>query len=190
MSQAEIDAFVNSAYDGTLTPEGVTAAVVTRGIPVNGRHSRCSATALHCAVWRKRRELVVALLAAGADANVEKRFVGGTSLWWGACKTTAGILQLLIDSGGSVNEPDDFGETPLMVLVRHNNGDAAARLALLLARPELELDAEWKGKTAEQWAKERGYPKLAAAIAEKQRTRRRWSDLRSVWVAATVTPSI
>jgi ankyrin repeat protein len=129
----------------------------------------------------------VALLAAGADANVKDDH-GWTSVRVGSVYSTADILQLLIDRGGSVNEPDDLGQTPLIAFVSWNNGDAAARLALLLARPELDLDAELEGKTAEQWAQERGYSELTAAIADEKRMRRRWSDLRSVWVAATVVP--
>jgi ankyrin repeat protein len=140
-------------------------------------------------VWLKRCELVVALFAAGASASIKTRY-GSTPVWWGVFSSTADILQTLIDGGGKVNEPNNDGETPLIALVRNYNGDVAARLGILLARPELDLDAKWKGKTAEQWAQETGYPKLAAAIAEEQRIRGRWSDLRSVWVAATVTPSI
>jgi hypothetical protein len=73
MSQADIDAFVWAAKIGPLTPEGVTRAVAS-GIPVNGRHSSDSWTALHWAVFLKRRDLVVALLAAGADANVTDNY--------------------------------------------------------------------------------------------------------------------
>ncbi len=215
MSQASIDAFVASAWDDTLTPEYVTTAVVKMGIPVNGRHSFSGATALHGAVYNKRRELVEALLAAGADANV-KNDLGKTSVYRGANYSTADILQMLIDGGGSVNEPNNDGETPLITLVRWSSGDAAARLDVLLARPELDLDAKWEGYTAEQWAEEKGHPELAAAIAEEvclagcfmsracivcvwlftisirivraQRLkRRRWSALRETWLSSTST---
>jgi ankyrin repeat protein len=188
MSQADIDAFVFSAAWGTLTSEGVTTAVVTRGIPVNGLHSWAGCTALHKSVAHKRHRLVVALLAFGADANVKSNSVG-TSVWWAAQDSTARILQLLIDGGGSVNEPDNFGRTPLIALVSWNNGDAAARLGVLLARPELNLDVTYKGKTAEQWAEEKGHPDLAQAIAAERERRKRWSALRAAWLAAaTFTP--
>jgi ankyrin repeat protein len=183
MSQADIDAFIHSAQDDMLTPEGVTTAVVNRGIPVNGRSSILWATALHYAVLRKRRELVVALLAAGADANVKSAY-GRTSVWEGAVDSTADILQLLIDGGGSVNEPRNDGCTPLIALLRWINGDAAARLEVLLACPELDLDAEYEGKTAEEWAVDRGHVELASAIAQERARRERWSALRTSWVAA------
>jgi hypothetical protein len=184
MSQAETDAFVDSVKDGTLTPEGVTTAVVTRGIPVNGRRSITGYTALSYAVAWKRRELVVALLAAGADANVKDDY-GWTLVWWGAYYSTADILQLVIDGGGSVNEPKNDGETPLIELVMTNYDDAAARLGVLLACPELDLDATYQCKTAEQWAVREGYPELAAAIAEERHRRVRWSVLRAAWIGAT-----
>jgi ankyrin repeat protein len=184
MNQSDIDAFVDSAsWGGTLTPEGVTASV-EKGIPVNGRDCYGN-TALHCAVYLERHELVAALLAAGASANV-KDSNGWTSVWWGAWNSTADILQLLIDGGGSVNEAGNSGETPLVTLV-WSDGDAVARLRVLLARPELDLDVTYEGKTAEQWAEEEGHFELAAAIEAERVGRQRWSDLRSAWVAATVS---
>jgi ankyrin repeat protein len=184
--QAKIDAFVNSAGYGTLTPEGVTSAVVNRGIPVNGRGCLLRSTALYYTALNRRRELVVALLAVGADANAKNKF-GQSSVWAGAIRS-ADILQLLIDGGGSVNEVTDFGDTPLIALVKHKRGDNAARLKVLLACPDLDLDAEKHGKTAEQWAMETGRSELAVAIAEERAGRERWGGLRAAWIAATIAP--
>jgi ankyrin repeat protein len=185
MSQIDIDNFVESANTGTLTSGGVTRAVAM-GIPVNVRQSGCwGHIALHNAVSRKRRELVVALLAAGADANMKNLF-GRTSVWAGAAFSTADILQLLMDGGGSVNEADIYGQTPLIALVRHNYGDVAARLQVLLACPKLDLDATYDGNTAEEWAVDRGYSELAVMIVEERARRERWSALRAAWVAATI----
>jgi ankyrin repeat protein len=181
MRQADIGAFVDSAFYGSLTPQGATTAVA-RGIPVNGRN-RWGETALHNAVIYRRRELVVALLAAGADANVKD---GATCVWKGACSSTADILQLLINGGGNVNEADaDEGQTPLIALVLWNKGDAPVRLQVLLTCPQLDLDAKYDGKTGEEWAVSNGHPELAAAIAEERRRRERWSTVRCAWIAAT-----
>jgi hypothetical protein len=188
MSQDDIDFFIQSAYNDTLLPEGVATAVLERGIPVNGRHSHHGATALHWAVHRRQREVVVALLAAGADANVKDKS-GWTSVWWAADDSTAEIMQMLLDSGGNVREPDNDGETPLIALVRNRRGDAAARLGVLLARHELDLDAKYYGKTAEEWAVDCGYPELEAPMTEERLRRGRWSELRSAWVAATIALS-
>jgi ankyrin repeat protein len=178
MSQADIDAFVHSAHYGTLTPQGVTAAVA-RGIPVNGRDSNGGYTALHFA-----RELVVALLAAGADANV-KNNIGATAVLLCVVINTADILQLLIYGGGSVNEPDEYGNTPLIGLAMMNSGNAPVRLQVLLARPELDLDAKYDGRTAEEWAVRMAHFKLAVTIAEECGRRVRWSAMRCAWVSAT-----
>jgi ankyrin repeat protein len=133
--------------------------------------------------------LVVALLAAGADADM-KDDDGWTSVWVGAVESTADILQLLIDSGGNANESCNYGQTLLLALVKYNYGDAAARLQVLLACPDLDLDAEFGGKTAQEWAVRKGRSQLALAIAEERSTRERWSALRAAWVAATATPSV
>jgi ankyrin repeat protein len=168
MSQDDIDDFVASARQGTLTPGGVTTAVVSNRIPVNGWYSVDGYTALHCAVNKQRREVVVALLAAGADANV-KDYSGETSVLVGAIDSTADIVQLLIDCGGSVNEAANDGQTPLIAVVSWNFGDAAARLSVLLACGDLDLDAKYDGKTAEEWAVERRRNALASAIAAEVR---------------------
>ncbi len=182
MSQADIDAFVHSAGDVTLTPTGVIIAVVTKGIPVNARSGACGWTALRwAALFFRRRELAAALLAVGADPDV-KDTDGRTSVWWAAYDGTADILQLLIEGGGNVNEPDDEGRTPLIALLRYNmnnDGDAAARLQVLLPCPELNLNTEYDGRTAEEWAVICGHSEFVAAIAR----RKRWSTVRHAWVA-------
>jgi ankyrin repeat protein len=189
MSQVyDVDGFVVSAEDDTFAPKGVTTAV-TGGIPVNGRHSASGCTALHRAVAHTCRNVVVALLAEGADANVKDN-IGRTSMWSGAACSTAVILQLLIDGGGSVNESDNYGQTPLIALVRFNKGDAAERLQVLLAYFELELDAAYKGMTAEEWAVGMHRLQLASVISQERDRRKRWSALRFTWIAATIAPTV
>ncbi len=166
MSRRAVDAFVDSAADDTLTPEGVRVAVVTKHVPVNGRRSSDGCTALLIAVTRRNRELVAALLAAGADANVKDRH-GRTSVVWGAFSSTVDILQLLIDSGGSVNVADNDGVTPLISLTsfRHDCSYIPGELGVLLACSDLDLDGKCQGRTAEEWAMKEGRGALAAAIA-------------------------
>ncbi len=83
---------------------------------------------------------------------------------WAARSSTAEILQLLIESGGHVNA-GRYGPAPIASLLKHKKGDMAARLKVLLARPELDLNAEWNGETAEELAEDGGLGDLAAAIA-------------------------
>jgi ankyrin repeat protein len=187
ITQDDINDFVWAVGEfNTFTPEDIQTAVLTRGIPVNARRSVDGWTALHYAVHRQRRELVVALLAVGADPNV-KNNSGMTSVWEGADWSTADILQLLIDSDGNVNEPNNYGQTPLMALVMCSDVDgAAARLEVLLACPDLNLDATYHGKTPEEWAVYMGHPQLADAIAVERRRRMQWSA-RAFWINATAT---
>jgi hypothetical protein len=167
MSQADIDVFVRSAGHGKLTTEGVITAVVSRGIPVNAQNSSDSNfTAFHYTVYEYegRREVAVALLAVGANPNVKDTH-GRTSLWWGAYHSSANILQLLIDGGGSVNEADNFGMTPLIALVMYRS----AKVQVLFACPELDLDAVYNGMTAKQWAAYGYHFELVEEIAHEQK---------------------
>ncbi len=184
MSRADIYAFVDSAYYNTLTPEGVTTALA-KGIPLNARQRISGCTALHYAVYHKNRELVVALLDAGANANMQDN-EGRTSVWEAAYRSTAEILQLLLDGGGNINQTTYDGETILIALLGSNDGDAAARLNVLLAWPKLNLDAKWRGRVAEHWALLKRRPGKAIVIAAERARRQRWSDLRSAWITGTV----
>jgi hypothetical protein len=166
---ADVDAFAEAAYRD-LTPQDVSKAL-KKGISVNGRHSRLGFCALHRAVLRKYCELVRKLLEVGADANIQD-FQGRTVAWYAAVWSTAEILQLVIhDKGVNINVADHERETPLIALVQESNGDAAARLKVLLAHPDLDLDATCGGKTAEQWAVHASHDSLAAMIAEERARR-------------------
>jgi ankyrin repeat protein len=186
-TQENLDAFISAAgWNLTFTYEGVVTAVGIKGIPVNGRASRSGGvTALHNAVFCRRRELVVALLAVGADTNMKNR-LGDTMVSLSAWISTADIVQLLIHGGGSVNELGDDSQTPLIAAVIDNCDDITpTRLSVFFACSDLDLDATFMGKTAEEWAIEEGKPDLKAMIMDERRKRQRWSRLRFAWVAAT-----
>jgi hypothetical protein len=127
----------------------------------------------------------VALLAAGGDTNAKDKDAA-TPTWCAAGYSNADILRLLIDGGGSVNEPNIYGRTPLIALIWYDIGDVAARLGVLLACPELDLDAKQYGKMPEEWAVNRNHSRLALAIAEERRKRVRWSAVRCAWIAGTM----
>ena len=153
--------FINAAEKGTLTADDIAAAVAS-GVDVNG--TRWGETALRVAVVNQFPVVVAALLAAGADVNAKDAH-GGEAVLWCVYNGSVEMLQLLVDSGGSVNAADSSGCTPLAALVLNDGDLAAARLSVLLACPELELDAVFEGNTAEQWALQEGCGHLAAAIA-------------------------
>ncbi len=104
MNQDDIDEFV---VFGTETPKAVMEAVAS-GIPVNGRYHYNNRSALDVATFNKRGDVIVALLAFGADANATNKVDGETSMYY--CDS-ADILQLLINGGGSVNDINNDGES-------------------------------------------------------------------------------
>jgi hypothetical protein len=163
---AAIDEFVASAEAGTLTPGVIATSLASGEFPIDGRHSCSGWTALHAAVVNARQEVVAALLSAGANPEVASSH-GRACVWLAACISTAETLQLLIDGGGSVNTTDNDGEPPLIALVRYDVGDLRGRLDVLLSRPELDVDAEFEGKSAEQWAVDRSNEDVAEVIAEE-----------------------
>ncbi len=156
---------------------------VIAGIAVHERDSE-GYTALHHAVYNQLGKTVVALLATGADANVTELDNGCTSMWWAVMFSSAKILQLLIDSGASVNElmSDCF---PLIGLASVHYGERVQKLGVLLLRPELDMDVQWQGITAEEWAEMSGCSEITTAIADERGRRRRWSVIRLAWTAAT-----
>jgi hypothetical protein len=169
MHKVGCDAFVHSVEYGGLTAEGVPASLLRWRADVNARHSQSGLTALHHAVRDVRSDLTTALLAAGANPNVRNNS-GATATHW-AVHSSAFILQMLIDAGGSVNTPSFLGETPLLSLVKDRCAGeslaSTARLQALLAVQELELDVRQGGKNAEQLVLEQGRLTWARLIAEE-----------------------
>jgi hypothetical protein len=183
-TQSHTDALVESVLIDTLTSDGVKEFMV-RNFPVNGR-SRGGITALDCAVYCKRRHLVVALVWAGADTNMKDMY-GGNSVMGCAERGTADILRVLIDGGASINEADNFGRAPLIALVSNYDDDHVARLGVMLACSYLDLDVKFRGKTAGEWATGRMGVCTKAMIMHERMKRSRWSVLRFSWIASTVT---
>ncbi len=178
MSQADIDAFIDSAYRCTITVESVLRAVAS-GIPINGRHSTRKSTALWHALCLRRLDIIAVLLAVGANTNA-KYEQGCTAVLRACLLFTADIVQLLINGGGSVNEVGNRGETVLYAcLYGCGLGDARARLGVLLARPELDMDAPYEVEIPTFVPRD-----MLVATADERVARRRWSNCRLAWMAA------
>jgi hypothetical protein len=64
-----------------------------------------------------------------------------------------------------------------------SNNDDNAVLHVLLAQPELDLNAECAGATAEWWAFHMQPPEVEVAITRERHRRSRWTILRAWWVA-------
>ena len=119
---------------------------------------------LHTAVKHRKAAAVSLLLCRGADVNAVNRS-GDTPLLL-LPKTAPAVVTALLAAGADVNARDTSGRTAMMKLVAHLFGVPSSHkwyadtraftlevADLLLARPELQLDAAWKGETVEQQAR-------------------------------------
>ena len=152
------DLLVTACYERDLPS---AKAAVADGASVNEEGTARGVGALlplAAAVFWQHIELVVWLLSLGADPN------GDMVMWQGACKSTAGILQLLIDVGGDVNR-ESGGRPPLFPAVEGFNSEDNVRV--LLAQPSLDLTIKSDGKTPEQYARARHRLALADVIAQE-----------------------
>ena len=154
------DRLVLACYNGDLLS---AAAAIAEGASVNepGKAPRWHGTVLPLAAVVRRRlhDVAVWLLSHGADPN------GDEVMFHGAYRSTAAILQLLIDAGGDVNRLSG-SRPPLFWAVWCGNRKDKVRV--LLAQPSLDLTINlYAGKTLEQHARARGKPALADTIAQE-----------------------
>jgi ankyrin repeat protein len=144
--QSSVDAFIDAAATGELTREAIHAAL-QHGVPINARTLVGDwPTALHVAVAHAHEDVVLALLEAGANANVVN-YQGSTPLLRGAFGSSAAILRALIAQGGNVNVVAHGGVSPIAAVLMSESGDARDRLHVLLSRPELDLELTYLGRT-------------------------------------------
>ncbi len=123
---------LNALNDDGYTPLGLAAffgqrdaveVLISKGADIDlVQGSRNANTALDAAVVANRREVVRALLKAGANMNV--RSAGGLApLHKAVLNGSAEIARMLLDHGAEVDARDDEGKTPLDLAV--DNGDDA-----------------------------------------------------------------
>ena len=117
---------------------------------------------LAAAVAHQHRAVVVILLSHGADPN------GSGVMGHGAYDSTTEILQLLVDAGGDVNRKSGW-RPPIFGAIDTPAGDVAGKVRVLLSQPSLDLTITDGGKTAEQYARERGKTVIASMIAAEVR---------------------
>lgn len=174
---------------------GLVADALQHGFPVNAVHSEDGYTVLHYAaglamdplgdgqVWGHAPTAALAL-SHGASPTHREPHMGSTPMLWAACRGNVDLLRALIDAGGDVNQGDFHGMyTPLIAVARGKVLTGAVdRARVLLAEPGLDPLATRGGKTAEEWARERGMDDVADAIAGEILARARWSPCRSAWM--------
>ena len=154
------DRLVTACANGDL-PSAKAAVADGASINAVGRAPGLlgSVLPLAAAVDSKHHDVVVWLLLHGADPN------GDLVMYYGAFRSTAAILQLLIDAGDDVNRESCY-VPPLFAAVRgYNNREGNVRA--LLAQPCLDFTIKCAGRTSEQYARYRGRPGLADMIAQE-----------------------
>ena len=119
-----------SAHSGDLK------GLVRSGTDVN---EQCGAeekkSTLISAIEAGKKDIALALLSAGAD--VQAKSIGGWTALHVACgERLEDVVQALIDRGSRVNERDDLGRTPLMLVDKR--GDEAIAMCLLRAGASCE----------------------------------------------------
>ena len=154
------DRLVTACYDGDL-PSAEAAVADGASVHEKGMDQWGSTwLPLAIAVNKQNHAVVAWLLSHGADPN------GDEVVYSGAFRSTAAILQLLIDAGGDVNR-ESCGRPPLFpaVLSISNSKDT---VRVLLAQPSLEFAIEsYDGETPEQYARDFGTPVVADMIAQE-----------------------
>ena len=140
-------AFVNSKDTNETTPIMIAAKhgnpKIIKSLLAKGATVNCSnkfrETALVLAAKRGSAECVKILLEEGADSNVTN-FSNSNLLieaqWFKSSETTK-IVQLLIESGCSVNISNDFGETPLSCAVSNSSVTETNMLLRAGANPNI-----------------------------------------------------
>ncbi|MDX6694785.1 MAG: hypothetical protein QOF02_2388 [Blastocatellia bacterium] len=114
------DVLVSAVFKGDLQ---AVKELIAAGVDVNVVDKEVGITALMQAVNFNNQEMVVLLLAAGADANA--RGEGGqTALTMLSNETTAETIWTLISAGAKVNHRDDDGASPLITAAMVSNEPA------------------------------------------------------------------
>jgi hypothetical protein len=130
------------------------------GLSADFRTSNNDETPLFEAVRTGDAHLVAALTARGANINARSRS-GSTPLIQAAVYDRAGAAQLLVGLGASVNAANNEGRTALMVAAMRGN---LPLVRFLLANGADPKRVDSHGKNALAYAREEGYPQIAALL--------------------------
>jgi uncharacterized protein len=140
--------------------DAVLAAITSPDIDVNAADPDGS-TPLLWATYRIDREMVSALLKAGAKANVTTRF-GASPIGEAAKVGDADIARLLLNAGADPNSPNQDGQTALMLAA----SVGAPQVAELLIGKGANVNAieTFRGQTALMWAAATNHPEVVEVL--------------------------
>jgi ankyrin repeat protein len=145
-------------------------ALIEAGASVEAR-DRLGRTPLHYAVRMREAAMIIPLLGRhGANPNAHAAGGKGTTPLMTVVeaffedldkKRCAQLVRLLVQTGARIDEPDDRGDTPLALAAVNNFPELVKLLLELGANPSLRLRS---GKTAADYARERGSHEMAALL--------------------------
>ena len=131
--------FWNNDMESSVTPTGslveacsqedipLVKQLIQTGVDMNST-SELRFSALNMAVFRNNTELILILLAAGANINFQKndKFgLGETPLISAVGENNSNIVKLLLDHDANPNITDSFRRTPLMLAAEKGALEAA-----------------------------------------------------------------
>lgn len=121
---------------------------------------------MHTAVLAGDKSLLLKALAAGADADPDRRFRTLTPLMWAAIRGHTSCLRVLLEYGASFDASTESGLTPTMLATIAGNADC---LRLLIERGANINVVTRQGKTALDHAIERARVQCAAILITEAR---------------------
>ncbi len=136
--------------------EAVLAAITSPAVDVNTPEADGS-TALLWATYQVDRDLVRALLKAGAKANITNNF-GSSPLAEAVKLGDVELVRMLLDAHADANAANQDGETALM-LASHVGSLPIAQL-LVAHGANVNAVENFRGQTALMWATAENYPDI------------------------------
>ena len=108
-------------------------------------------------------DIVIDLLVAGADPNTRELQSGISVLMNAAAEGSSKAANALLNAGARVNDPDNMGDTPLMVA---SKGGHETVMKFLLGKGAEKDFANLKGRTALMGAAEKNRDKAINLLLE------------------------
>jgi ankyrin repeat protein len=136
--------------------DSVLAAITSPEVDVNAKASDGS-TALMWAVFNVDRELVRALLKAGAKADITNNY-GATALGEAVKIEDLGFVRTLLDSGANANSPNLDGQTALMLAI--SMGSLEISKLLIERGADVNAVESFRGQNALMWAAGGNQPEI------------------------------
>jgi ankyrin repeat protein len=121
-------------------------------------------TPLHWAVYRVDEELVKALLARGAKADIVNTY-GSSPLAEAVRVANINLVRMLLDAGADANRTNEDGETPLMLAAY----TGAVKVAELLVSHGARVNERerFRDQTALMWAAAENHPEMVSFLISK-----------------------